>query len=89
MWEYLPIPYINGWLLRFFTLKKEYFPEDPTEESIKMEEIDVPVRYINLAKGYDKQLFIVGGCKGVSVEKEKIYRPHFSYAVVEKKKRED
>ncbi len=29
---------------------------------------------------------MIGGCKGVSVEKENVYRPHFSFAIVEKTK---
>ena len=29
---------------------------------------------------------LVGGCKGISVEDRHVYRPHFSYAIVENRR---
>lgn len=33
----------------------------------------------------EKDFNLVGGCQGISIEDGKVYRPHFSYAIVEKK----
>lgn len=70
----------NGWLLRFFTFK------DELEEKVNIEEISVPVKVVNINTKEVSHVHIVGGCRGVSVEDKNVYRPHFSYAVVEKKK---
>ena len=51
-----------------------------------MSEINVPILFINRINGDKKMFDLVGGCKGVSIEDEHVYRPHFSYAIVENKR---
>ena len=48
-----------------------------------MSEIKVPVKFKNKFTGKRMMVDIVGGCKGVSIEDKFVYRPHFSYALVE------
>jgi hypothetical protein len=48
----------------------------------------VPIHYINLVTRKEKDFNLVGGCQGISIENGKIYRPHFSYAIVENKEAE-
>ena len=80
---YEPSSVINGWLLRFFTL------EDTVYETAKLslEKIRVPIKVVNLMTGLNKQMSMIGGCRGISV-KNSIYRPHYSFAVVEMKEKE-
>ena len=45
----------------------------------------MPIKYINLITREKKVVSLVGGCKGVSIEDHYVYRPHFSYAIVDNK----
>ena len=51
-----------------------------------MTEISVPIHYIDLMTLDEKMVDLVGGCKGISIEDKYVYRPHFSYAIVDNKK---
>lgn len=53
-----------------------------------MEQFDVPVKVINCYTNTTKHMNLVGGCLGVEII-DNVYRPHFSFAVVEKEKREE
>ena len=75
----MPDTLINGWLIRFFTLNDPIF----FQSDAAMPEINVPITSFNLETGEEKKLKLVGGCKGISVEDKFIYRPHYSYAIVE------
>lgn len=55
-------------------------------DGLHCEEIDVPIKLINLITNTIKDLNLVGGCLGVSVEDQNVYRPHFSFAIVQKGK---
>ena len=79
---YTPKTLINGWLIRFFTIAESI----ADTEDAKMSEINVPILFINRINGNKKMFDLVGGCKGVSIEDEHVYRPHFSYAIVENKR---
>jgi hypothetical protein len=39
---------------------------------------------VNLVTRKTKDLKMLGGCKGYVVDKNNVYRPHFSLAIVEK-----
>lgn len=77
---YDPSSVVNGWLLRFFTLEDTIYDTS----KLSMEQISVPIKVINEQKGTIKQMSLVGGCRGISV-KNQVYRPHYSFAIVEKK----
>ena len=73
---------INGWLIRFFTVA-EYINE---RSEAKMSEINVPIKFINYQTGEQKMMDLMGGCKGVTIEDKFVYRPHFSFAIVENRR---
>jgi hypothetical protein len=75
---YSPKVEITGWIIRFVTL------EGSLTDQLAANEIEVPIKRIEEATGDVRMLHLVGGCKGVSVEDQKVYRPHFSFAVIEK-----
>lgn len=70
--------YANGWILRFFTTY------DMMHDRVPIEEIDVPIKVVNEITNTVKSLNLVGGCRGVSIENN-VYRPHYSFSIVEKK----
>ncbi len=76
---YTPPLSINGWIIRFFTNEREL------EDEVSVEEIDVPIKHVIAGTGKVTWMYLLGGCRGVSVEDEKVYRPHFSFAIVEKR----
>ena len=41
----------------------------------------MPIKVINLETKITKQMNLVGGCRGISIEKN-VFRPHFSFAIV-------
>ena len=47
-----------------------------------MPEINVPITSINVITGEKKEVKLLGGCKGISIEDNYVYRPHYSYAIV-------
>jgi hypothetical protein len=49
----------------------------------KIEKISVPIRYINGVTHVGKMVNLVGGCLGISIEDEKVYRPHYSFAITQ------
>lgn len=65
--------------MRFFTLEDTIYDTS----KLSMEQISVPIKVINELKGTVKQMSLIGGCRGISVNKS-IYRPHYSFAIVEK-----
>ena len=77
---YEPSSVINGWLLRLFTLEDTIYDTS----KLSMKQISVPIKVINELLGTVKQMSLIGGCRGISV-KNTIYRPHYSFAIVEKK----
>ena len=44
----------------------------------------MPIKIINEITNTTKMVNLVGGSRGVSIEAGTIYRPHFSFAIVEK-----
>lgn len=79
---YEPSSVVNGWLLRFFTLRDYAGKAD----DFSLEQISVPIKAVNLMTGAEKKMSLIGGCKGISV-KDSIYRPHYSFAIVEMKEK--
>ena len=69
--------FANGWILRFFTTK------DVISSELAIEEIDVPIKLVNEITQTVKKLNLVGGCRGISLSGN-AYRPHYSFAIVEK-----
>ena len=81
---YEPSLVINGWLLRFFTLRD--IATDVADFSL--EQISVPIKAVNMTTGSEKKMNLIGGCKGISVT-DSIYRPHYFFAIVEMKKEKE
>jgi hypothetical protein len=52
-------------------------------DEVAIEEIDVPIKLVNEITKTVKNLNLVGGCRGVSLNGT-VYRPHYSFAIVEK-----
>lgn len=52
-------------------------------DEVAIEEIDVPIKLVNEITKTVKNLNLVGGCRGVSLNGA-VYRPHYSFAIVEK-----
>jgi hypothetical protein len=71
---------VVGWLIKFFTTS------DKVSEELEVEEIAVDVNLKDLITGEEKMLVLIGGTKGYSVQ-EDIYRPHYSFAIVEKNRK--
>ena len=46
-----------------------------------MEKINFPILYVNMLTGKKINFIMEGGCLGMSIEDEKVYRPHFSFAI--------
>lgn len=44
----------------------------------------MPIKYVDKPTKKVTNMALVGGCRGVSVEDQKVYRPHFSFSIVEK-----
>lgn len=53
-------------------------------DQVSVEEIDVVLHEVNMSSNKERKLHLLGGCRGVSVDNKRVYRPHFSLAVVEK-----
>lgn len=81
---YEPPLVINGWLLRFFTLSDIAYDT----AKLSLERISVPIKAVNMMTGTEKNMSLIGGCKGISV-KDSIYRPHYSFAIVEMKEEKE
>jgi hypothetical protein len=69
--------YISGWILFFFGLVGQ-------EESIPLNSVSVPIKIDNKLTGVVKTVQLVGGFSGV-YEKDNIYRPQMSLAIIHKK----
>ena len=76
--EYGAQTMINGWVIRFFSIK------EALDEEMNIEQMSIPIKLTNMLTGKETQLHLVGGCRGVSVEDKNVYRPHMSYAIIEK-----
>jgi hypothetical protein len=73
----MPSSFVVGWLIKFFTTN------DTVSSELEVEEISVDINLKNLFTSEEKMLVLVGGTKGYSVQAS-IYRPHYSFAIVEK-----
>ena len=51
-------------------------------DDASMSVVNVPITQMNLQTGEKKELKLVGGCKGISIEDEFVYRPHYSFAII-------
>ncbi len=49
-----------------------------------VKEITVPIKQVIAGSEKTTQMYLVGGCRGVSVEDGRVYRPHYSFAILEK-----
>lgn len=73
----MPSSFVVGWLIKFFTTR------DQVSDELEVEEIAVDINLKDMITGEEKMVVLVGGTKGYSVEAD-IYRPHYSFAIVEK-----
>lgn len=76
--SYLTTNVLNGWIIRFFT------HEDTVHNHVRAETMTVDILFKDRMSGKETPMQLFGGSCGISIENKYVYRPHYSFSIVEK-----